>query len=153
MLTHTVSTSCQRLYCTYPTVVRRVMIESTQSIHTEVTVTLLEVIDLKVRVIIRPIVDLLLLCTIKIGFFPKIATINSKRFFLSLIWLLQVTKIPISLQNLLKGVWHEIFGFRFFSWISVPQAPKYSIGAILNFFENSRRYSRINVYHRCQRHR
>ncbi len=33
----------------------------------------------------------------------------------------------------LKGVWHEIFDFRFFSWISVPQAPKYSVGAILNF--------------------
>ena len=27
------------------------------------------------------------------------------------------------------------------------------MGAVLNFFENSRRYSRINVYHRCQRHR
>ncbi len=27
----------------------------------------------------------------------------------------------------LKGVWHEIFDFRFFSWISVPQAPKYSM--------------------------
>ena len=46
---------------------------------------------------------------------------------------------------LLKGVWHEIFDFRFFSWISVPQTSKYSIGAILNFFENSQRYSRINV--------
>ncbi len=52
-----------------------------------------------------------------------------------------------------KRVWHEIFDLRFFSWISVPQAPKYSIGAVLNFFENSRRYSQINVYHRCQRHR
>ncbi len=41
----------------------------------------------------------------------------------------------------LKGVWHEILDFRFFSWISVPQAPKYSIGAVLNFFENSQRYS------------
>ncbi len=45
-----------------------------------------------------------------------------------------------------KGVWHEIFDFRFFSWISVPQAPMYSFGAVLNFFENSRRYSRINIY-------
>ncbi len=26
-----------------------------------------------------------------------------------------------------------------------PLAPKYSIGAVLNFFENSRKYSRINV--------
>ncbi len=55
--------------------------------------------------------------------------------------------------QLLKGIWHEIFDLSFFSWISVPQAPKYSIGAVLNFFENSRRYSRINVYHRCKRHR
>ncbi len=54
---------------------------------------------------------------------------------------------------LLKGVWHEIFDLSFFSWISVPQAPKYSIGAVLNFFENSRRYSRTNFYHRCQQHR
>ncbi len=48
---------------------------------------------------------------------------------------------------------HEIFELRFFSWISVPQAHKYSIGAVLNFFENSRRYSRINVFRRCKRHR
>ncbi len=38
-------------------------------------------------------------------------------------------------RTLLKGAWHEIFDFRFFSWISVPKAPKYSIGAVLNFFE------------------
>ncbi len=37
----------------------------------------------------------------------------------------------------LKGVWHKIFDFRFFSWISVSQAPKYSIGLVLNFFKNS----------------
>ncbi len=54
---------------------------------------------------------------------------------------------------ILKGVWHEIFELRFFSWISVPQAQKYSTGAVLNFVENSRRYSRINVYRRCKRHR
>ncbi len=40
----------------------------------------------------------------------------------------------------LNWVWPEIFDFKFFSWISAPQAPKYSIGAFLNFFENSRRY-------------
>ncbi len=48
---------------------------------------------------------------------------------------------PVHSVNL-KGVWHEIFDFRFFSWINVPQAPKYSIEADLSFFENSRRYSR-----------
>jgi hypothetical protein len=57
---------------TYPTVVRREMMDSSQSIHTVVTLTLLEVIDLKVRVIIGPMVDLLLLCTIKLGFFSYI---------------------------------------------------------------------------------
>ena len=55
--------------------------------------------------------------------------------------------------EILKGVWHEIFDLSFFSWISVPQAPKYSIGAVFNFFENSRRHLRIQGYHRCQRHR
>ncbi len=34
---------------------------------------------------------------------------------------------------MLKGVWHEIFDLIFFSWISVPQAPKYCIGAVLFF--------------------
>ncbi len=53
-------------------------------------------------------------------------------------------------RGMLKGVWHEIFELRFCSWISVPQAHTYSIGAVLNFFENSRRYSRINVYCRCK---
>jgi hypothetical protein len=70
--------------CTYPTVLSREMMDSSQSIHTEVTVTLLEVIDLKVRVIIRPMVDLLFLCKVKLGFFSFIC-INihesSKRFF------------------------------------------------------------------------
>ncbi len=48
-------------------------------------------------------------------------------------------------ETQLKGAWHEIFDFRFFSWTSVPQAPKYSIGAVLNFFENSQRYSRMII--------
>jgi hypothetical protein len=39
-----------------------------------------------------------------------------------------------------------------FSWISVPRAPKYSNGTVLNFFENSRRYTRMNVYRWCQQH-
>jgi hypothetical protein len=53
----------------------------------------------------------------------------------------------------LKGQCHEIFDFWFFSWISFPQASEYTTTAILNFFENSRRYSRLKVHHRCQRHR
>ncbi len=53
----------------------------------------------------------------------------------------------------LKGQCHEIFDFWFFSWISFPQASEYTITAISNFFENSRRYSRLKVHHRCQWHR
>ncbi len=49
----------------------------------------------------------------------------------------------------LNGVWHEIFDFRLFSWISFRQAPEYPIGAMLNFYENSRRYSKVKVDHRC----
>ncbi len=35
----------------------------------------------------------------------------------------------------LKGVWHKIFDFRFSSWISVPWAHEYSLGAVSNIFE------------------
>ncbi len=56
-------------------------------------------------------------------------------------------------ESLLKGQCHEIFCFWFFSWISVPPAPEYSIKTDSNFFENSRRYSQLKVCHRCQRHR
>ncbi len=54
---------------------------------------------------------------------------------------------------MLKGQCHEIFDFWFFSWISFPQAPEYSIRAISNFFENSRRYLQFNLHHRCRWHR
>ncbi len=53
----------------------------------------------------------------------------------------------------LKGQCHGIFDFRFSTWISFPQAPDYSIGAVSNFFENSRRYSQLKVHHRCRWHR
>ncbi len=46
----------------------------------------------------------------------------------------------------LKGQCHEIFNFRFFSWISFPQAPEYPIRAISNFFQNSRKYSQLKVH-------
>ncbi len=52
-----------------------------------------------------------------------------------------------------KGQCHEIFDFWFFSRISFPQAPEYTIRVFSNFFENSRRYSQLKVCHRCQRHR
>jgi hypothetical protein len=49
------------------------------------------------------------------------------------------------LKLALKGQCHEIFCFWFFSWISFPQAPDYTIRDISNFFENSRRYSQPPV--------
>ncbi len=59
----------------------------------------------------------------------------------------------IAWQLSLKGQYHEIFCFRFFSWIILPQAPDNNIRIISNFFENSRRYSQVKVHHRCQRRR
>ncbi len=38
----------------------------------------------------------------------------------------------------------------FFSWISFPPVPEYPIRTVLNFFENSRRYSQLKVDHRCR---
>ncbi len=70
---------------------------------------------------------------------------------------LEVSRLPQQTEpgfvNLLKGQCHDIFRFWFFSSISFPQASEYTITAISNFFENSRRYSRLKVHHRCQRHR
>ncbi len=57
------------------------------------------------------------------------------------------------MQTLLKGQCHEIFEFWFFSWISFPQAPEYTIWAVSNFFKNSWRYSQLKVHHRCRWHR
>jgi hypothetical protein len=57
------------------------------------------------------------------------------------------------LFNCLKGQCHEIFCFWFFSCISFPQAPEYTIRAVLHFFENLRRYLQLKVDHRYQQHR
>jgi hypothetical protein len=54
---------------------------------------------------------------------------------------------------MLKGQCHEILCFWFFSWITFPPAPEYSIKTVSNFFENSRSYLQLKVCHRCQRHR
>jgi hypothetical protein len=51
-------------------------------------------------------------------------------------------------RNCLKGVWHQILDFRFFHE-SVSLGPEYTAGAISNFYENSRRCSKVKVYHRC----
>ncbi len=41
------------------------------------------------------------------------------------------------LGDRLKGQCHKIFCFRFFSWITFPQAPENNIKVISNFFKNS----------------
>ncbi len=53
----------------------------------------------------------------------------------------------------LKGQWHEIFRFWFFSTISFPPAPEYPIRTVSKFLENSRGYSQLKVDHRCRWHR
>jgi hypothetical protein len=52
-----------------------------------------------------------------------------------------------------KGTESQDFGFWFFSWISFPPAPEYSIRTVSNFFEKSRRYSQVKVHYWHQRHR
>ncbi len=65
--------------------------------------------------------------------------------------------LPYSLRHpshfALKRQCHEIFDFWFFSWISFPQAPGYTIRVVSNLFENSRRYSQLKVHHQCRWHR
>jgi hypothetical protein len=47
----------------------------------------------------------------------------------------------------IKGTVPRDFDFRFSTWISFPQAPDYTVRAVSNFFENSRRYSQLKDYH------
>ncbi len=56
-------------------------------------------------------------------------------------------------KHTLKGQCHEIFCFWFFFMNQFPPAPEYPIRTVLNFFENSQRYSQVKVCHRYQRHR
>ncbi len=46
----------------------------------------------------------------------------------------------------------KIFAFHFFSWISFPQAPEYTMRAVSNFFKNSLRYSQLKAHQRCRWH-
>jgi hypothetical protein len=56
----------------------------------------------------------------------------------------------LSRDTVLKGVWHKIFSFLFLAQISFPHG--YPIEASSIFYENSRIYSNVKVYNRCQRH-
>ncbi len=62
--------------------------------------------------------------------------------------------IRTKILHLLKGVWHEIFDLSFFFMNQCPPGPQVFHWGCFDFCcKISRRYSRINVYHRCQRHR
>ncbi len=60
---------------------------------------------------------------------------------------------PHPLLLSVKGTVSRDFLLLVFSRTSFPQASDYTIRAVSNFFENSRRYSQLKVCHRCQRHR
>ncbi len=59
----------------------------------------------------------------------------------------------IVLRCVFKGTVSRDFLLLIFLWISIPPAPEYPIRTVLNFFENSRRYSQVKVHHRYQWHR
>ncbi len=50
----------------------------------------------------------------------------------------------------LKGTVPRDFRLLFFSWISFPQAPVYTIRAVSNLLENSRWHSHFCVHRRCR---
>jgi hypothetical protein len=52
----------------------------------------------------------------------------------------------------LKIQCHETFDFWFFTWISFPQVPEYTIRTVSNFSENLQRYLQLKVHHRCRWH-
>ena len=54
---------------------------------------------------------------------------------------LEIFFVPLSL----KGTVSRDFCFWFFSSISFPPAPEYPIRTVSNLFENSRRYSQLNI--------
>jgi hypothetical protein len=62
-----------------------------------------------------------------------------------LVWVGKVRMNSLYLP--LKGQCHEIFDFWFFSQISFPQAPEYTIRSVSNFFENYLRYLQLKEHH------
>jgi hypothetical protein len=57
------------------------------------------------------------------------------------------------IHSKLKGSLTRDFRLHAFFMTSFPQAPEYPVEAIPNVYENSRRYSKVKVGHRCQQHR
>jgi hypothetical protein len=78
------------------------------------------------------------------------------------IWSWRAKRMPLLLtgireqgkgETFLKGQCHEIFCFRFFAVINIPQAPESNIRVNLKFFENSLRFLQVKVHHRCHCYR
>ncbi len=63
------------------------------------------------------------------------------------------TKETPAWDAFVKGTVSRDFLLLVFFVNQFPQAPEYTIGAVSNFFENSRRYSQLKVDHWYQRHR
>ncbi len=61
------------------------------------------------------------------------------------------SKIKYKQTSCQLGQCHEIFCFRFFSWIIFPQAPEMDVRVISKFFANLQRYLQVKV--RYQQHR
>ncbi len=50
------------------------------------------------------------------------------------VWITGIKEITRRIVSNVKGVWHEIFYFKFFSWISSPGPPGYSNRTVYIFF-------------------
>ncbi len=70
---------------------------------------------------------------------------NCKATFLKPTYETYISDNHFSTAYDLKGQCHEIFDIWFFSWISFPQTSEYTFTAISNIFENSRRYSVVEL--------
>ncbi len=96
--------------------------------------------------------------------------IRHKLYFSSMPFVWGLLGFRTSLSVNLKGVWHEIFDLRFFSWISVPRPPSIPVGPFWIFSKipgDIREWIFIagvincaavsttpaKIYRRCQRHR
>ncbi len=71
------------------------------------------------------------------------------RFFMSPLFMIGLLQTPWFVKVKRDSV-TRFFASGFF-YESVSPKPDYTISAVSNFFENSRRYSQLKVCHRCQR--
>jgi len=75
----------------------------------------------------------------------NISTVVFQRATISVLRLYKNSIIVFLLSELLKESLTRDFRLQVFSWISFPRAPEYTTGAISNFYENMRRFSKLKV--------